>query len=609
MGGIVGFTLLTLICYLFMVINMPFLIIPITLIIAMLVIKPSIKILKNIRFELDLKTIITLLVFVIGILGQLAIISPSGVFKNGDILFWSSNGHDGMWHIAVMEEMKKNYPWQNPIFAGEKLVNYHFFSDILPSITHRYLKISNLNLYFRIYPFIYSLFLGASVYFLTKRLSNKPNAPIWATIFTYFAGSFGYIVTYIKNNTIGGESIFWATQPQSASGNPPQIISNFIIISAIYFYILLKEQHSRNKKIIYSLICILLFGTLVSFKVYAGIIALSALGLVGLLEFIKTKRINTLIITFISGLLSMALYFPNMSGSASFIIFHPWWYIRTMVVEPSRLNWIDLELRRQFYLDRGGIKSILRIIEYEGVAFLIFFFGNLGMRFLGLKEFLKTHAFIKTAVILSLILPMLFIQKGVASNTSQFLQYFVLFFGILAGIQLSKIPNKLQKITAPLIVILMIPTQIGLIKEFYSRPAFAKIDAEEIEALNYISDNTSKDSIIITPPYNQYLDLKDSTPNIWDWFDTSYVSALTSRRTYFDDYEQVDIMGYNWKKRMDVKNAVFNEIEVSLAEKAFIESGAQILYYPKIVSPKVSPDNYGLTKIFMNDAVEVWTTN
>jgi len=60
-----------------------------------------------------------------------------------------------------------------------------------------------------------------------------------------------------------------------------------------------------------------------------------------------------------------------------------------MIVEPSRLNWLDLEYRREFYLARGGIKSILRIIEYEGIGFLIFFFGNLGMRFWELKNLYK----------------------------------------------------------------------------------------------------------------------------------------------------------------------------------------------------------------------------
>lgn len=614
MGGIAAFATLTLISYLLILANVPVLILPITLIFVILSAKPFVKIIKSIKIKLNFLTIATFLVFALGIAGQMAIISPSGVFKNGDLLFWSAHGHDGAWHIALMEEIKRGWPFQNPSFAGERLLNYHFFSDILPAIFSKYTPLTNLDLYFRIFPFFYSLFLGASAYFLTaeliktKGLSKNSTAPLWATIFTYFAGSFGFIATYIKNKTWGGESIFWATQPQSASGNPPQIISDFLILSALYFLIKFGSEKGGKTKNILFIICVVIFGTLASFKVYAGVVALISLGIYGLWKLIKEKRWDYIFLTILSGILSAGLYFPNTSGSASFLIFQPWWYIRTMVVEPSRLNWIDLELRRQFYLDRGGVRSILRIVEYEGVAFLIFFFGNLGMRFLGLKKFIETNIFIKTAVIVSLISPLLFLQKGVASNTSQFLQYFVLFFGILAGMEISKITKKV-KILIPFIIILMIPTQVSLLYEFYSRPAFAKISAQELEALSFIKDESSEDVVIISPPYNQYLDLKENTPNIWDWFDTSYVAAFSERRTYFEDYEQADIMGYNWKERSEVKKAVFESKDKNEVKNLVDKTEADILYYPKAISPKINPEEIGFKKLFENEEASVWKTN
>ena len=609
MGGIVGFVFFTLVSYILVVLNIPVLIIPIVILSVAFLIKPVSKIIKQTKIKLSSRTIIILAVFILGMAGQLAIISPSGIIKDGSLLFWSANGHDGAWHIALMEEMKKGWPLQNPVFAGEKLVNYHFFSDILPAMISKYLSIPNTDLYFRIFPLLSSLFLGASAYFLTKRLTKNPSAPIWATIFTYFAGSFGYIVTYLKNKTIGGESIFWATQPQSAGGNPPQIISDFIFLAAIYFYMFFSQENRGSKKHVLFAISVLLFGTLSSFKVYAGVTALISLGIVGVWELIKKRKLETLVLAFVSGALALALYLPNTSGSASFLIFEPWWYIRTMVVEPSRLDWLDLELRRQFYLDRGGIKSVLRIIEYEGAAFVIFFFGNLGMRFLGLKNFFKMHPIIKVAITISLVLPLLFLQKGVASNTSQFLQFFVLLFGILAGVQVAQIPTRFRYVFGPLIIILMIPTQIGLLKEFYSRPAYAKISSGEIEALQFIKDNTGKEDVILTPPYNKYLSLEGETPNIWDWFDTSYVAALSARRTYFDDYEQVDIMAYDWQKRLENKKVIFSNDNPETVKDYLSKTNANILYYPKILRPVVNPKDVGFTPIFENREVEVWKAN
>lgn len=605
MGGIAGFSILTLISYILIVLNIPFLIIPITLLTAVFGVKPLIKTIKQIKIKPNFQTITILIIFILGIAGQMAVISPSGITQNGNLLFWSAHGHDGTWHVALMEEIKKGWPFENPIFAGEKLVNYHFFSDILPAMIGKYIPVSNFDLYFRIFPFFYSLFLGASAYFLTKRLTGSPSASIWATIFTYFTGSFGFIVTYIKGKTIGGESIFWATQPQSSSGNPPQIISDFLILAAIYFLIVLTRQKNKSKNKIVFVVCVILFGTLASFKVYAGVVALGALGITAIWQIIKEKRFQLLVLTVFSGALAALLYLPNTSGSASFLIFQPWWYVRTMIVEPSRLNLLDWELRRQTYIYEGNWK---RVIFLEGVGFLIFFFGNLGMRFVGLWNYLKTHLIIKVAIFLSILLPLIFLQKGVASNTSQFLQYFVLLFGILAGIQTSKITAKAKFLT-PFIIILMLPTQIGLLREFYSRPAFAKVSSQEVEALNYIKENTPEDTVVVTPPYNQYLDLKDSTPNIWDWFDTSYVSAISARRTFFDDYEQADIMGYDWRPRLETKRVVFEGTNPVEVKNAFTETQASVLYFPKAMGPKVDPKSLDLILIFENQEIEVWKAN
>ncbi len=610
MGSVVGFALLTLLSYLFLVLNIPFLIIPATLILLAITFKPLMYEVRKIKIKFNIQTVIILIVFTLGMAGQLAVIAPSGMFQNGDLVFWSAHGHDGAWHIALMEEMKKGYPFQNPVLSGEKLVNYHFFSDILPAMVSKYTPLTNLDLYFRIFSFFYSLFLGASVYFLTKKITNSFSASIWATIFTYFAGSFGFILTYIKNKSIGGESIFWATQPQSSSGNPPQIISNFLVLTALYFLITFLQKKNKFN----FAICVLLFGTLSAFKIYAGVVLLISLGIAGVWQLIKEKSFQLLLLTILSGILAAILYLPNTSGSTSFLIFEPWWYIRTMIVEPSRLNLIDWELRRQTYIYEHNWK---RVIFLEGLGLLIFFFGNLGMRFVGLWDLLKQtkdslknyFSLVMVSIIaLSLILPLLFLQKGVASNTSQFLQYFVLLFGILAGITTATITKRL-KFLIPLIIILMIPTQVGLLYEFYSRTAFAKISSQELQALEYVKQNSAEDDVILTPPYNQYLSLGDTTPNIWDWFDTSYVSAFTSRRAYMDDYEQVDIMGYDYRPRYEIKKTIFESEDLEKVKSALSQTNADVLYFPKAERPITNPESLGLTKVFENQAVEVWKIN
>ena len=612
MGGVVAFTLFTLLSYLLIVLNVPYLIIPIVILTILIGIKPVLKMVKQIRIKFDKTTILILSVFIIGITGQMLVISPSGTFKNGDLLFWSAHGHDAPWHIALMEEFKKGFPFQNPVFAGEKLVNYHFFSDIAPAIISKYLPISDLDLYFRIFPFIYSLFFGASAYFLTKKITGNRLAGIWATVFSYFAGSFGYVIGK-------GESVFWATQPQSASGNPPQIVSDFIVLAALYFlFILLQKKGSKFT----FWICVLLVGTLAEFKVYAAIVTLGALGVVGVWQLLRERKTQILLLTIVSGALAAILYLPNSSGSVSFLIFQPWWYIRTMIVEPSRLNLIDWELRRQTYVADHNWK---RVIFLEGLGFLIFFFGNLGMRFVGLWDFMKSaksslkNYFNLTFILIipiSVALPLLFLQKGVASNTSQFLQYYVLLMGILAGISTAKLIKFVKfpiiQILISLIIIgAMIPTQVGLLRDFYGtlgqpRQAFAKISAAELVALNYIKNNTPVGDVILTPPYDQYPSVGGLTPNIWNWSDTGYVSAFSARRTYFDDHEQVDIMGYTWNDRLVLKEEIFKEKDPTIFAEKVSETKSQILYFPKAFRPLVDLTKTGLIKVYENSGAEVW---
>lgn len=626
LGTVVGLIFFSLLSYLLLISNLRNLLLPTIFIFAYLALKQKFKI----TFTSKKRLLVLAVAFILGVVGQLLIIAPSGVYLNEDLIFWSSHGHDGMWHISLMNEINRGFPLQNPVFAGERLVNYHFFSDIAPAQFNYYFQLSTLDLYFRFFPLLFSILLGALVYLLATKLAGSFLAGIWAVIFTYFAGSFGYIVTFLQNRTFGGETLFWSSQIQSSSGNPPQIAAFVIVLAFLYlFSIFLKQANEQvlsfgkrvsfGNKYIFAL-CTLLAGSLAVFKVYGAIVVLASLGIVGLVQVIKDKKFNILILFFLSSLLSALLYLPNSQSSGSFLIWEPWWFIRTMVVAPDRLNWLDLELRRQTYIYESNWK---RVIQLEVSAFLIFFFGNLGMRFLGLlyfPKFLKQsntsylHLLITFVIVISFSLPLLFLQKGVASNTIQFLQYYLLLFGMLAALAVyeisKKIKFKLLNLSLALFIILLsIPTQVSLINNFYNRLPFAKIEKEELSALNWLKEESIETSVILTPPYNKYLNLPSPVPQIWDWSDTSYVSALSSRRIYLEDTEQVDIMGYKLKERADFQEMIFTEANPRLIEQRLKDEKINYLYFPIALKPKADLTKTTLQKVFTNPAVEIWRVN
>ena len=202
-------------------------------------------------------------------------------------------------------------------------------------------------------------------------------------------------------------------------------------------------------------------------------------------------------------------------------------------------------------------------------------FGNLGVRsigFLAIPKLFRQNKgitiFLLSAAFFSFLIPNLFLQKGVATNTSQTFQYLLLVFGVFFAIAASDIFSKINNLKTKILfisvlILFSLPTQLGLLRQFYSRPAFTKISAGELQALNYLKNYSDKNSVILTPPYDKYLDTGEVPPPIWDWFDTSYVAALSERRVYFADYEQVDIMGYQYKTRQNNQETVFAEKDIN----------------------------------------------
>jgi len=608
-----GFVTFTLLSYLLMILQLNILILPIILVLDFIYLK------NNVVPKLELKFntfhCFVLIFFTIGVIGQLLVIAPSGSLINNNLSFWSALGRDGVWHLSLVEELQKGFPWQNPDFSGNRLLNYHFFSDIPIAQFNYFFKIPVLDLFFHFYPLLLSFLLGSLSFSLGKIIGKNSLAGFWAMVFTFFAGSFGFILTLIKDRTLGGESIFWSSQVQSSIGNPPQIIA-FIIVLAIL--ICLSEFLTSPRKRI-GLGLVLLIGVLTEFKIYGAVVLLISLFIVSLWRLIKIRKIDLFLVFLLSAILAAALYLPNTSGSEGLLLFEPWWFIRTMVVATDKLNWLDLELRRQTYLEHH---SYLRVAQIEIEAFLIFLLGNMGMRFLGFgqlfkfrKNFFKNYfaQFIALVLLISLVLPMLFVQKGVPANTIQFFQYFLLIFGILAGVSiaqfLTKISSKWLQIFIGLVIILLaIPTQIGLLKVFYSRPAFAQISNDELVALKFLQHNSMQNAIILSPPFIKK-EYHFATPPIWLWSDTSYISAFSSRRTFVSDTEQLDIMGYNYKPRQEIQKEIFTTTDLNQFYRLLTENKINYLYFPKALKPVIGLTKTSLQKIYENSGIEIWKVN
>ena len=139
--------------------------------------------------------------------------------------FWGANGHDGIWHIALAQELSKG-SLQIPVFSGQVLQNYHLGFDLLLALFHKITFVPIVNLYFQILPPIFAFLIGWLTYKFVFEWTKSNRSSLLATFFVYFGGSFGWIIGK-------GESVFWSQEAISTLINPPFALSLIFILLGI----------------------------------------------------------------------------------------------------------------------------------------------------------------------------------------------------------------------------------------------------------------------------------------------------------------------------------------------------------------------------------------
>lgn len=577
-----------------------------------------------------LKIKMLMFIMLLGIITQGVINFPSGYIYNKNMLFWSAQGHDGLWHVSLMQEVIKNLPPNNPAFSGEKLYNYHYLIDVLMGEYNRIFPFFySLDLYFRFFPILISFLIGMSVFSLIVRWKHDKTIGYLGLFFTYFVGSFGYIVTIIRDGKIfAGETAFWSSQQNTILGNPPQAAAHFILVTLFLTLLLYIKLRRRTWLLFTFLLGFLLAG----FKVSGGFVMLTGILAAGIIDLFISKSF-LLLFTGAALVLSNFLTFKLMTSAeaASFLVFLPWWFIRSMVVD--RLGLLDWEYKREHYISKGTWHAWLRVAQLEITSLLIFIIGNMGMRAIGFlyvgKQFFQKiyKSPFEVGVLVSgltgLIVPIFFVQKGVIYNNIQFLQYFLLIFGFYGAIcfyELTKLFKNI-KIKLALFLVLAIfslPTVLGSLNEFYgpNSTPLAKISDVNIKALDFIVKNTRSEDVILTIPFNANpVDLNSwekysAHPEpIYLWYSTSYITALTGRSTYLTSEEQALITGYPVKERLEKEKNFFSQKDFAFNREFLKENKIKYIYIEKLLLEKdLSPDRNGIEKIYENDEVVIYKT-
>jgi hypothetical protein len=547
--------------------------------------------------------LIASLLIIIGSISWSITMVKSGLVYAFGMGFWGANGHDGIWHLALINSLARG-GFNMPTFSGESIKNYHLGFDLLLAFIHNTLKIPTVNLYFQIIPPIFAFLIGISCYFCVYGWTKSKRASLWSTFFVYFGGEISWIIGH-------GESTFWSQQSISTLINPPFALSLIFIFAGLFF--LLKKK---------PLLAVLFFGILLETKAYAGVLVLGSLLLAGVWEFLIENKFYIIKIFLGSVVVSLILFLLLNRGSENLFIFSPFWFLSTLF-GPDRLSIPKLfSAISNYSLGKNYIKLIPAYI----LAFVVFWVGNMWTRLFKEIEVLKwlrhpkkitaLDVFVTSMIIGGALAPMLFVQKGTPWNTIQFFYYSLIFSSILAGVGIENLfKNRSKKfivILSIIVIILTIPTAIITLRDVYipSRPP-AKVSNEELSALNFLSKQP--DGIVLTYPYDgdaANAAINNPPRSLYLYDSTAYVSAFSNHTVYLEDQVNLDIMNFDWKTRREaVFNNFLNTNDINTARKFLNENNIKYVYWVKPQKANLGETQLGLTKIFENMEINIFKVN
>lgn len=611
----IGFTLLTIVSLVGGLFKAPLIIYIFPLICAVIFIHK--RLYKDFDFKLiNLKfTKISLVIPAIiigGTVFQSLLMFRSGMVYDFGIGFWGPTGHDGIWHQALVNQLIKQVPPNNPAFSGIVLSNYHYFYDLLVASAFNLSRIPVLDLIYRFFPVLFSVSLGIGTYLLVIKVLNNRAAAGLSLFFVYFGSSFGWVVSLLKKQPVGGESAFWSNQPVSMNLNPPFVISLIMIIAVI----LLLNCYIKKRSLVVVVALILLTGSLIEYKVYAGIILLGGLFMCNLQNILLKRDFTYLKILSGSTILALAIFLPQNSKSSELLAFSPFWFIHSMIDFSDRVGWEKLSSARQAYLMRG---EWLKYLLTEIIGFLLFVVGNLGTRFIAffsiivfVRKKLWTNPLISLIFWMSLIafvIPLLFVQKGNQWNIIQFFYYFLYFVAIFSGGALVFIYKKFPKyLNLFVVLVIMLITPISSVttfrSAFYKEPP-SRLTIGELEALTFLKD--LPDGVILTYPFDKNLRNKYDEPfPLFVYETTSYVSAFSGKTTFIEDEMQQEILQNDFKKRLISSTEFFRSDNINWSKEFLSSNKISYIFLPAIYGHSIPSQDLNLKTIFKNDTVEVY---
>lgn len=506
-----------------------------------------------------------LTVFVITTLAVWLSIAGSGWPTEGGFGYQPTIMHDSLWHLALIKALTVNNPPIHPSSSDLILGNYHYLYDLWLA-NWQYLTGINLqDLYFRLSTLFIVFFVSLSSLSMIRLLVKKRPmvfAHFWLVIL-WWAGSFSYVIPLFLKGVGWGESSFWVSQTFVMLVNPQFLLSLGLLSCLLIMGIFpLQKQLDKVNWITWTIVVSVLLYVLAGVKFFGVVFGVMWVGLMIIYylwkKVVSIKQFGVMSMIMVGIGLVILWRFVDFSNSS--LIWAPLWFVTTMVAVEDRLPIREFVLREQHYRELGSWHYLFLLKAVETV---IFYVGNLGMRFLAIliglalcmdhrsKQQTFSHQFMWILILLlavvSSIIPMLFIQHGVVWNSIQFWYYTLFFADILLTGVLGYwwINTKRPVLAKSTIMILLFFSSLMFV--IHTSTQFRWSEKIPYQAIEIASLLSSRDRLVVCPQVEN--------PNLY--FESSFFSAFSEARVELIDPIQVQLLGLDGDGRVAELKSTF----------------------------------------------------
>lgn len=553
----------------------------------------ALRTLKEIRFKKP--SFVLFLITILGTAIQLSSVWVNG-FKIEGSVFFCCGVPDTLTYLALVSELVRRFPPNEPGISGYPLYNYHYLSNLGLSELIRIFHLPLINTAYQYMTLLFSVFLGLTVIAFSDVLDLGRKFKVWILFLVYFAGDIIFFLPFISGKGFN----FSLTTLENASSlwiSPPRFYSIVIFFAGIT----LLAIWLKKKNMLAGLIMALVLGSLVGFKVYTGLIILSGFAVLGLFYFFK-KRFNLIIPIIALFLISLCLYLP-VNKDAGGLVFTGFWRFEDFIVQPS-LQMSNFELARRVYLENDNYVKVLIYDLFFGFLYIFFSAGVLILGIFQTKNSLKKipkdlNTVLLVGLLTTCVAGFFFIQQTGGANSSQFLISIYVIGVVYAALMISWWQNKIPKKIGLLLsffLILLISGRVFhdtnvRIDRIFNRTGF-NIDNDKLESYNFFN-NTSTNSIVMVSD--------EST------LDCLYIIFIGNRSTYNCSSGLPGVIDeYELTRRKNVKNNILYGEDFEKVRKEIKLNKINYLYVPKNEENKTNIEKLELIRVFETSSISVY---